>query len=181
MCYSAVLSFLPLSNYFWSLWAAPQASHFLSLVYFYTDESLLLLIYALSDLLWVGFSGLLLQPLLHVSTVYECVSLCSVLYLEAWCGSLQGSNRLQHALQFTTLMQRRHVAAASNTLLTDEHPRDLQYKRNRGAAGKYSVTDFSVSCIWLGDMTMKTTLQIKIWGFVYHQRFCHTIASLSGI
>lgn len=36
-------------------------------------------------------------------------------------------------------------------------------RRNRGAAGKYSVTDFSVSCIWLGDMTMKTTLHIKIW------------------
>lgn len=55
-------------------------------------------------------------------------------------GSLQGSDRLQHALQFTTLMQLRHIAAASNTLLADEHPWDLrsdQYKGFRAATGKF--------------------------------------------
>ncbi len=73
-----------------------------------------------------------------------CVCVCSVLYLGVWSGSLQGSNRLQHTLQFTALMQLRHVAAASDTLLADEHPWDLQsdqYKRNRDATGKCAVTD----------------------------------------
>lgn len=36
--------------------------------------------------------------------------------------SLQGSDGLQHVLQLATLVQIRHVAASSDTLVTDEHP-----------------------------------------------------------
>lgn len=48
------------------------------------------------------------------------------------CGSLlQGSDALQHALQFTAPLQRRHVAAASNALLADEDTRNLRSKEYR--------------------------------------------------
>lgn len=40
--------------------------------------------------------------------------------------SLQGSDGLQHVLQLATLVQVRHVAASSDALVTDEHPRHLR-------------------------------------------------------
>lgn len=112
------------------------------------------------------------------SCLYTSVCLCCVLYLGVWSRSLQGSNRLQHALQFTALMQLRHVAAASNALLADEHPRDLdsdQYKRNRDATGKHAVIWYTAWCTGCGDTTIYTT---RRYTSVCHQRFCCTAIHL---
>lgn len=60
-----------------------------------------------------------------------CVCVCAASCTFFWSRSLQGSNRLQHALQFTTVVKRRHVAATSNTLLSNEHTRDLRSHQHK--------------------------------------------------
>lgn len=69
-------------------------------------------------------------PFFHIIGVCGSVQ-CAVLYQGVCSRSLQGSDGLQHALQFTTLFQSRHIAAASDTLLTDEHPRYLRSSRDK--------------------------------------------------
>lgn len=98
----------------------------------------------LSTLLKFNFIPPFPQPNTPSFALNECVCLCTVLYLGVSSGSLQGSNRLQHVLQFTTLVQCLHIAATSDTLLTDEHPWDLHsnQKTNRDASGKCAVIDF---------------------------------------
>lgn len=77
---------------------------------------------------------------MHLVRLCVCAAPCT------WRRSLQGSDRLQHALQFTTVVKRRHIAATSDTLLTDEHTRDLHShldKKTMEATGKCEVTDFN--------------------------------------
>lgn len=82
---------------------------------------------ALNDLLWVLCEATPPPPPFLPCGLSLSKHLVSpFMYLEVCSRSLQGSDRLQHLLQFTALVKRRHVAAASDALLADEHPRDLR-------------------------------------------------------
>lgn len=54
--------------------------------------------------------------------------------------SLQGSDGQQHVLQLTTLVQVGHVAASSDTLVTDEHPWHLHARGQRSWKRSVSIS-----------------------------------------
>lgn len=82
---------------------------------------------------------------LHSQTPCQCSGSCTWGGEGVCSGSLQGSDRLQHVLQFTTLVQLRHVAAASDALLADKHTRDLQSDQDEQETQALKIQSLTLS------------------------------------